>query len=96
MKSEYIPLTQQQIESFISTCAYGNGRIVIRYKDNKVVLDYGKFIVKRDGKYMAQKPSSEEVKIDIVKRMIAKYQRFEYDGFLYHSPELDIWTREEL
>lgn len=96
MKSDFVHIEPIKLDSFIWSCLIGNGRMVIRVKDNKAVLDNGRYIVKKEGRYVVQKHYSELAICEIMKRMINKYQRFEYNGFLYHSPELEIWTKEEL
>lgn len=54
----------------------------------------GKYIVRKEGKYVTQKNYQQSELISIMKGLIDRYDRFEYDGNLYHSPELDIWTKE--
>lgn len=96
MKTELLHLEPSNIKSFIYHCVCGNGRMVIRHKDNKVVLDNGKYIAKKDGRYVTPERLPQLKQIEIMNRMIQKYERFEYEGFLYHSPESNIWTKEEI
>lgn len=97
MKLESILIESMQLNSFIWHCVCGNGRMIVLGKNgNKAVVDCGKYIVRKDGKYVTQKNYSQLAICEIMKRLIKKYERFEYDGFLYHSPERNIWIKEEI
>lgn len=97
MKSELLQIESMQINSFIWHCVCGNGRMIVFGKNgDKAIADCGKYIVRKDEKYIAQKHYSQLAICEIFKRLIAKYERFEYDGNLYHSPEMNIWIKEEI
>ncbi len=54
----------------------------------------GKYIVREKGKYITKKNYQQSELISIMMELIDRYERFEYDCNLYHSPELGIWTKE--
>lgn len=97
MKSELIKLELMNVKSFVFHCACGNGRMVVRKGEDKAVLDSGKYVVMKNGRYKATPHYSQLKLISIMMAMVEKYERFEYEGHLYHSPEDGgIWTKEEL
>ncbi len=49
----------------------------------------------KDGGYVFNRVPREQAQ-KIIRRMIDKHKRFEYDGFYYHSPEMNVWTKQEI
>lgn len=95
MKCELIYLEPSLIDYLIANCALGNGTITVRNKGNKVLISDGRFMLFKDGSFVYNRVPREEAQ-KIIRRMIDKYERFEYGGFYYHSPEMNVWTKQEM
>lgn len=70
--------------------------VVYGKNGDKAILNGGKYMVRKDGRYMLQKNYRKDTVQMIMKGLIEKYHRFEYDSHLYHSPEYGNWTKEEI
>ena len=95
MICELIHLSPSLIDHIIANCALGNGCIMVRNKGDYVRISNGRYTLFIDGRIVYQTVPREKAQ-EIIRRMIDKYERFEYDCFYYHSPEMNVWTKQEL
>ena len=95
MICELIYLEPSLIDYFIANCALGNGCIIVRNNGDYVRIYNGRYTLFKDGRIVYQTVPREKAQ-KIIRKMIDKYQRFEYEGFYYHSPEMNVWTKQEI
>ena len=96
--SELIELSESKLDSMVCNAVYGYARLVVHGKNgDKAVLNNGSYMVRKNGTYDIQQTNVPKEKLsEVLLGLIKKYNRFEYDGSLYHNESFGIWIKEEL